>query len=255
MNAKTVFKMLACLALTALAGCESSRYEHANGLPGVATALPPSPPKPTETELLARAAAQPALPPEGGGWRPLFDGKTLAGWRVTEFDEGGKVEVVNGLLVFTQGNPFVGVNCTSAIPKVNYEVMLDAMIVTGGDFFCGLTFPVQDSFCSFIVGGWGGSVVGLSSLDGADASENETTQYISFESGRWYRLRLRVTDHKIEAWVEQKKVVNVDITGRKVSLRIGEILMSKPFGIASYSTSAAYRGIQIRDVSGPASRD
>ena len=158
------------------------------------------------------------------------------------------MEVRNGLLLFSKGDPFVGVNYTNEIPNVNYEVSLDAMCVSGGDFFCGLTFPVRDSFCSLILGGWGGSVVGLSSLDGYDASENETTQFISFQTGRWYRIRLRVTERKIEAWIEQKQIVDVLITGRKVSLRFGDIEMSKPFGLASYSTSAAFRGISIRPV-------
>ncbi len=255
MNAKLFIPALALVVVLGLAGCESSRYEPSTGLPGAAPALPPIPQPATEAEVLVRAATQPVTPPDGEGWRSLFDGKSLAGWRVTNFQEGGGVEVRNGLLTFTKGDPFVGVNCTNEMPKVNYEVVLDAMSVSGGDFFCGLTFPVRDSFCSLIVGGWGGSVVGLSSLDGADASENETTQFITFEAGRWYRIRLRVTEHKIEAWIEQKKVVDVMITGRKVSLRIGEIMLSKPFGLASYSTSAAFRGIKIRDVSEPASKE
>jgi len=255
MNGKFFWPAFAALALMALSGCESSRYEPATGLPGVAPAVPPTPKASAESELLARAAAQPLSPPVGAGWRALFDGQSLAGWQVTDFQEGGKVEVRDGLLVFHRGDPFVGVNYTNELPTVNYEVSLEAMIVAGSDFFCGLTFPVKNSFCSFIVGGWGGSVVGLSSLDGADASENETTQYVSFQTGRWYHLRLRVTEHKIEAWIEQKKVVNVNITGRKVSLRIGEILLSKPFGIASYSTDAAYRDLRLRAVSEPASQD
>ena len=256
MNAKLFSSALMLLAALGWTGCESSRYEPTTGLSGASPAIPPVQRPSTETEILARAATQPlSPPPEGEGWRTLFDGKSLRGWRVTEFDQGGKVEVGNGLLIFTKGDPFVGVNYTNELPKVNYEVAFDAMSVSGGDFFCGLTFPVKDSFCSFIVGGWGGSVVGLSSLDGADASENETTQFVSFETGRWYRIRLRVTEHKIEAWIEQKKVVDVMITGRKVSLRIGEILMSKPFGLSSYSTSAAYRAIKIREVSEPASKD
>ena len=236
-------------------GCESSRYEPTTGLSGASPAVPPTQKASTEGEILTRAATQPVLPPEGEGWRTLFDGKNLAGWSVTDFEQGGKVEVRNGLMIFTKGDPFVGVNYTNEIPKVNYEVAFDAMSVSGGDFFCGLTFPVKDSFCSFIVGGWGGSVVGLSSVDGADASENETTKFVSFETGRWYRIRLRVTEHKIEAWIEQKKVVDLAITGRKLSLRFGEIMMSKPFGLASYSTTAAYRGIRIRDVSEPDSKE
>ena len=255
MNAKIFSLSLALLAALTWSGCESSRYESPTGLSGVSPAVPPVQRPSTETELLSRAAAQPMSPPEGEGWRTLFDGKSLKGWRVTEFEQGGKVEVRNGLMIFTKGDPFVGVNYTNEIPKVNYEVVMDAMSVAGGDFFCGLTFPVKDSFCSLIVGGWGGSVVGLSSLDGADASENETTKFVSVETGRWYRIRLRVTEHKIEAWIEQKKVVDVVTTGRKVSLRFGEIMLSKPFGLASYSTSAAYRGIRIRDVSEPASKD
>lgn len=255
MNGKLYMVALAVLVAVILSGCESSRYEPATGLSGIAPAVPPTPKTEAVSELLARAAAQPVSPPVGEGWRALFDGQSLAGWQVTDFQEGGKVEVRHGLLVFDKGDPFVGVNYTNPLPTVNYEVSLEAMIVSGSDFFCGLTFPVRDAFCSFIVGGWGGSVVGLSSLDGADASENETTQYVSFQTGRWYHLRLRVTEHKIEAWIEQKKVVNVNITGRKLSLRIGEILLSKPFGIASYSTDTAYRDIRLRAVSEPASRD
>jgi len=255
MNANLFSRAVLVLAALGLTGCESSRYEPVTGLPGASPALPPVQQPSTETEILTHAATQPISILEGEGWRTLFDNKSLAGWRVTEFDQGGRVEVRNGLMILTKGDPFVGVNYTNEIPKVNYEVVLDAMSVSGGDFFCGLTFPVKNSFCSFIVGGWGGSVVGLSNLDGADASENETTQFVTFETGRWYRIRLRVTEHKIEAWIEQKKVVDVVITGRKLSLRIGEIMMSKPFGLASYSTTAAYRGIKLREVSEPASKD
>ncbi len=93
---------------------------------------------------------------------------------------------------------------------MNYEVALDAMRVMGSDFFCGLTVPVGTNFCSLIVGGWGGSLVGISSLDGMDASENETTKFVSFESGRWYRIRLRVTEKKIEGWIDKDKLVDVD---------------------------------------------
>ena len=108
------------------------------------------------------------------------------------------------------GNPFTGVNWTNDFPKMNYEVAFDAMRVMGSDFFCGLTVPVGESFCSLIVGGWGGTLVGISSLDGMDASENETTKFVSFETGRWYRIRLRVTEKKLQAWIDQEKLVDVD---------------------------------------------
>lgn len=182
----------------------------------------------------------------------MFDGRTLAGWKETQFAGRGEVECRSGLLVLNMGDPFTGVNWTNDFPKLNYEIALDTMRVMGSDFFCGLTVPVGDSFCSLIVGGWGGSLVGISSLDGMDASENETTKFISFESGRWYRLRLRVTSGRLEGWLDDKKLIDVNTADKKISLRPGDIEMSAPFGLASWQTTAAYRQIKMRRVDGPA---
>ena len=136
------------------------------------------------------------------------------------------------------------------IPKIDYEVSLEAMKVDGSDFFCGLTFPVEDAFCTWIVGGWGGGVVGLSSIDGLDASENETTKYMKVDTGHWYRLRLRVTKQKIEAWMDDEKIVDQPILGRRISLRPGDIDLSKPFGVATWQTTGALRAIKIRRLTG-----
>lgn len=251
MNAKDF--LLPVLGMLLATGCARIRYpEPPPYARSSVVVLPESNTVPTTAQMLAAAAAQPLAAISGSGWRDLFDGKSLAGWSQTKFDEGGSVVVTNGLLLLNRGNPFVGVNCTNEIPTVNYEVVLEAMRVEGNDFFCGLTFPVRDSFCSLIVGGWGGGLVGISNVDGADASENETTKYVSFESGRWYRLRLRVTEQKIEAWIEQKKVVDLITTGRKLEVRFGEIMLSRPFGLSAWDTSAAYRALKIHPVDGPA---
>ena len=204
-----------------------------------------------EAQFLERAAAQPVTPVAGEGWQPMFDGESLAGWRMTDFGGKGRATARKGLIHLSTGDPFTGINWTNAVTKIDYEISLDAMRTSGSDFFCALTFPVGDSHCSLIVGGWGGTIVGLSSLDGADASENDTTQYISFETGKWYRIRLRVTAQKIEAWVEQKKVVNVNTSGRKISMRFGEIELSKPLGLAAWDTGAAFREIKMRHVTTP----
>jgi hypothetical protein len=196
--------------------------------------------------LIKKAAAEPAWQVEGTGWKPLFDGRTLAGWAQTDFSGRGQVHCESGLMILDMGDSLTGVNSTNAAPKVNYEIALEAMKLQGSDFFCGLTFPVKDSFCSLILGGWGGTVVGLSSIEGQDASENETTQFENFETGKWYRVRLRVTDKKIEAWLDDKQIVNLITEGRTIALRFGEIESSKPLGIASYETAAALRGIKIR---------
>lgn len=174
----------------------------------------------------------------------LFDGKTLTGWRISDFAGTGPVRVENGTLILEMGT-MTGITYTNTLPTMNYEISLEAMRVDGSDFFCGLTFPVGNDPCSLIVGGWGGGVVGLSSLDGQDAANNETTQYLNFEKGRWYKIRLRVAPGKIQAWIDEDKVVDVETADRKLSVRI-EVEESRPLGFASWSTTAALKNIQLR---------
>ena len=97
-------------------------------------------------------------------------------------------------------------------------------------------------------------VVGLSSLDDMDASENDTSTARVFHTGRWYALRLRVTDDRIQAWIDSENVIDAYIGNRQVGLRFGEIELSKPLGIASYSTTAKLRKIQYREIS-PSGQD
>ncbi len=179
-------------------------------------------------------------------WQPLFDGKSLAGWEPTNFGGQGDVEVKDGAIYLAMGSDMTGI--TSArddLPNMSYEISLEAQRVKGSDFFCGLTFPVGESPCSLIVGGWGGATVGLSSLDGADASQNETTRYMSFERGRWYRIRLAVMPERITAWIDDEQVVDVATSGKKISIR-PEVDRSRPLGVASWCTTAAVRDLKIR---------
>ncbi len=214
----------------------------------------PAAPAPTVPDVVKEAAAKPSEPFEGEGWQELFDGKSLAGWAETPFAGRGEVQCRDGVIVLKMGDPFTGISWTNPVPHMNYEVALDAMKIMGSDFFCGLTVPVGDSFCSLIVGGWGGSLVGISSLDGMDASENETTKYRNFESRHWYRIRLRVTEHRLQAWIDDEKLVDVDTTDKKISLRPGDIELCKPFGLACWQTGALYREIKVRPVTGPAEK-
>lgn len=195
---------------------------------------------------LAAAALVPAQDlPRAGEWQSMFDGGSLKGWKETPFSGHGKVSVADGAILLGTG-AMTGVNWTGEFPKVDYEVRLDAMRVDGSDFFAGITFPVKDSFCSWINGGWGGRVVGLSSLDDMDASENSTTSSRDFQSGRWYGLRFRVTAERIQAWIGEEQVIDASIVNHDISLRPGEIELSKPFGIASYSTTAKLRKIEYQ---------
>lgn len=199
------------------------------------------------TFLLLLSCACTAFAAEEVNWKPLFDGKTLDGWKLTNFGGEGDVEVKDGTIVMEFGSPLTGITYAGEFPKMNYEVTLEAMRIDGNDFFAGITFPVADSHCSFILGGWGGAVVGLSSIDDQDASQNDTTQYYKFDSEKWYKIRLRVTPKKIEAWIDGKVWVDQDIEGKKISTRV-EVDLSKPFGISGYETRSALQNIKLREL-------
>ena len=181
-------------------------------------------------------------------WRDLFDGKTLSNWKSTKFGGEGEVYVEDGAIRLDFGQPMTGITYDGdALPKNNYEIQLEAQRVDGFDFFCGLTFPVDDSHCSLVVGGWGGSVVGISSIDDMDASENNTTSYIPFTNEKWYVIRVRVTPGLLEAWIDGKRVVDEDVSESKLSTRI-EVDLSRPLGVASFDTQAAIRNIRLREL-------
>lgn len=197
----------------------------------------------------ARAADEPAKkeePKDKLGWKSLFDGKSMAGWKSTSFGGEGEVHVKDGAVIMERGNDMTGITyARKDFPKIDYEVTLEGKKVAGNDFFCTTTFPVGDDYCSFVVGGWGGTVVGLSSLNFHDASENETTKFKDFKRDQWYRIRIRVTKERIQAWIDQQKMVDVDTKDKKISIRV-ECELCKPFGIASWRTAGAVRDIKVR---------
>lgn len=176
---------------------------------------------------------------------PLFNGKDLGNWEITQY--GGEGEVIvneEGELEFGFGAILTGVHWSVDPPQTsNYEISLEAMKLDGTDFFCALTFPVKDSHASFVIGGWGGGIVGISSVDDLDASENETMNIEGFNEGVWYKVKVRVTDEKIQAWIDDSEMVDLDLKDRKISLRPGDIELSVPIGLASFQTRAKYRNL------------
>lgn len=181
-------------------------------------------------------------PPKDSSY--LFDGKTLKGWEITNFGPQGPVFVSGDQIILGMGDGCTGITWIKDFPVTDYEVTLDAKRVEGNDFFCGMTFPAGKDPCSLIVGGWGGTVVGLSSINGLDASENETSMLKQFEKDRWYKIRLRVTGATIQAWIDDEIVVDFTIGNNSLSIR-PEVELSKPFGIASWRTTSSIRNIRL----------
>jgi hypothetical protein len=181
---------------------------------------------------------------------PLFDGKTLGSWEKTQFGGEGDIFVdEEGNLELGFGAVITGVNWKGAVPATsNFELSLEAMKLDGNDFFVALTFPVKDSHATFVVGGWGGGVVGISCVDDLNASENETMNIEGFEKDVWHKIRVRVTDDKLQAWIGEDQKVDLELEGKKISLLPGDIELSVPIGIAAYQTRAQYRNIVWRNL-------
>jgi hypothetical protein len=195
--------------------------------------------------LAALAGGSAAGPEPAPEWTPMFDGKSLAGWKETPFTGRGAVRLEGGAIILGRGR-LTGIAWTGDFPRTGYEIRFEAARLEGNDFFAGLTFPVGAGHCSWINGGWDGTVVGLSSLDGDDASENDTSTNRDFVQERWYAFRLRVARGRIQGWIDGQLVVDADLAGRQVGLRPGEIELSVPLGFASYSTTAGVRKIEYR---------
>jgi hypothetical protein len=197
--------------------------------------------------LIAVTVGEPqaAEAPVAAGWRSLFDGERLGDWKVTPFGGEGEVGVVEGAIRIGMGADLSGITWQGEFPEQSYEIALEARRVDGNDFFCGLTFPVGDDACSLILGGWGGAVTGLSSIDGHDAADNGTTQMKAYEADQWYDVVVRVTPERIECFLDGEPIIDQPLEGHTVSIR-AEVEPSRPLGISTYATTGEVRKIRWR---------
>lgn len=179
----------------------------------------------------------------------LFDGKSIDDWQVLDAGGSGLVEVRDGAMNIGTGDSLTGAiyKKTEKLPVTNYEITLEAMRVEGSDFFCGLTFPVGDlkTCATLICGGWGGAVTGISSINGADASENATGHFRKWEDKKWHQIKLRVTPENITVWANGEKIIDADIKGKKIGLRPGPIEDYAPLSLTTYQTTAAIRNVKL----------
>ncbi len=173
-------------------------------------------------------------------WKPLA-GK----WKVSQFGGDGPVEMTDKLVKIGLGDPLTGIRWEGDVVRENYEIELEARRTDGFDFFCGLTFPVGKDHVSFILGGWGGGVVGISSVDGRDASDNETTSFRNFDNEKWYRVRIRVEPNEIRCWIDDKAAAEQVRQGHEFDIRY-EMDQCVPLGLAAFQCDAEYRNIRWR---------
>lgn len=202
------------------------------------------------TLALAGCKPRPVATPPPAQWR-LLEAPWAAAWQTADIPDSGAVHVAQGELTLSAGQPMTGAQFggwqAPEFPATSYAIAYDAMRVEGRDFFGTVTFPVgsDQTHASFVLGGWGGTVTGISSIDFSDANENQTHGEMAFANDRWYHVRVEVRPSDLRAWVDDRPVVNVSIKGRKVSLRPGFIDRCIPFGFASYGCRSRIKNLVI----------
>jgi Domain of Unknown Function (DUF1080) len=175
----------------------------------------------------------------------LFDGKSMDRWEIADFGGQDRIEVIDGAIVCEPGYPIAGIrSLRDDLPTNDYMLELEAQKIDGTDFFCCLTFPVNDGHLSLVLGGWGGTTCGLSCLDEKDAAHNETRFVRRFPREQWFRIQIRMSGNRVVASIDGEEVVNADLAGRKISLR-SEVLRTTPIGICAFETKAAWRNIRV----------
>ena len=185
---------------------------------------------------------------QGNNERILFDGKSLDNWEKTDYAGGGDVRLDGKSgVVLEFGIALTGIHWVGEeLRNVNYELMWEAKKEMGSDFFASLTFPFRENHATLIVGGWGRALVGIASIDGFDASENETSTAHYFKMNQWYHFKLRVTEKYFRFWVDEEKLIVFSVEDREITMRTGEIEMSTPLGFSTYDTTGIIRNVVLR---------
>jgi hypothetical protein len=189
---------------------------------------------------------KPQKPPVGDPWTPwqdLFDGRSLDDWKPM-----GTTHVENGTLVL-EGERFAGVATTRSVPKIGYEVTVEAMRFTGKDFG-SLVFPFHEMHCGLTVGGFTGDVVGFGNVNGTGPGgpQSPVDRRIAVEANRWYTVRLRVTEERIIAWLDNQLVITLNPHGCTFEA-LGPPL--RPLGVFAFGGKATIHSIRLRQLKSP----
>lgn len=200
----------------------------------------------------AKAASEPESPAAAAAWKKL-EIRDDAPWEQSRFGGDGDFKIRDGVIHLGFGDPLTGVRWKGDFPKKNYEISLEARRTNGFDFFCGMTLPVGDQRFSLILGGWGGSLVGISSIGGLDAANNETMIIREFQQNRWYKIRMRVSDQKLNAYIDDEEVIDFTRDDRPLDIR-AELEQSTPVGFASFQCVSEIRNIRVRELPAPAAK-
>ncbi len=206
----------------------------------------PLSPLSVEKEALSTPSDTTGAPTNAPEWTTLFDGESLGRWRAGVFGDSDELDFEEGGAVLPIGVPLTGITYLDEAPQGAYSLEVQATKKYGNDFFLGVTFPVRDGHVTLVLGGWGGSLCGLSCIDGEDASTNATQSFRSFPNGKRQTVVIEVTDERVRASVNGDELVDVSLDGHSFSVR-PEVSPSVPLGISSFATCTLLHSVRLQE--------
>jgi hypothetical protein len=166
----------------------------------------------TRRDVLAMLLAAPMIPPafgeEGGEWTPLFDGKSLAGWKAAEHEDA--FSVVDGAIVARGGRAHLFY--TGAVRKgdfKNFEFSADVMTearANSGVYFHTAFQPSGWPKAGFevqVANSYPGENKKTGSLYGV---RNVYKQFVA--DGEWFNLKILVRGKQVQIRVNDMLVVD-----------------------------------------------
>ena len=190
-----------------------------------------------------------AAKPKGYNWQPLFDGKTLDGWRASETP--GSFEVRDGAIVVRGPRSHLFyVGAVQGHDFRDFELQLEVMTKPGANSGVYIHTAWQDE-------GWPAKGYEVQVNNSQSDPKRTGGLYAvkdNFQAPAkddvWFTLRIRVEDRRIRTFVDDKLIVDYtqpEQPERPADMQ-GRVLSSGTFALQAHDpdSEVRYRNIKVR---------
>lgn len=220
----------------------------------------------TQTEGTSNAVTLLSETQKGEGWKLLFDGQTLSGWRTYKGAENTRWEVLDGTLHCKPfGEEDKRVDLMTIDQYENFELAFEWKISPQGNsgvmfrvteeydepYFTGPEYQVLDD------GGYPGEVK-EQNFSGANYDMHAPVNKTLKPVGEWNSAKIVVNGNHIEHWLNEAKVVEYEIGSEDWTKRKNESKWKDVVGYAvptkghidlqDHGNEAWFRNIMIREL-------